>query len=110
MVYGHEINLPIDLQNDVGLRTKFPQCPEAYVQWLRLTMNRGHDVARKILEEAAVHQKRNYQNKCRELTFQRGDFVWKVDPVIRHGKLHQKNEGPFLVLKQTGPVTYMTRI
>ena len=106
MVYGHEMTLPIDLQNDVGLRKHFPKCPEAYMEWLRLTLNRGHDIAREILKESAARQKKNYQSKCRELMFSRGDFVLKVDPVMHHGKLHNKNEGAFLVLNQTGPVTY----
>ena len=106
MVYGHEFRLPIDLQNDVGLREVLPQCPVAYVEWLRQTMNTGHDLARDKLKMAAARQKKNYQEKCREVSFRAGDWVWRVDSVSKSGKLHPKNLGPYLVVEKAGPVTY----
>ncbi len=38
--------------------------------------------------------------------FQRGDWVWRVYPSITGGKLRGRNQGPWLVLAKTGPVTY----
>ena len=36
----------------------------------------------------------------------RGDWVWKIDSVYKAGKLHEKNQGPFLVISRPGPVNY----
>ena len=63
MVFGHDIVLPIDLQNDVGLRQQFPTCPVAYVEWLRQTLYIGHDVARAKLKTAAARQKKKLPRK-----------------------------------------------
>ena len=58
MVFGRNITLPIDLQNDVGLHQQFPECPSEYVEWLRQTLYLGHDLARSKLKVAAAHQKK----------------------------------------------------
>jgi len=58
------------------------------------------------LKTAAARQKKNYQEKCREASFKNGDWVWKVDSALKPGKLRQKNLGPYLIINQTGPVTY----
>ena len=106
MLFGHEVTLPIDLQFDVGLRDRFPECPVEYVEWLRQTLYLGHDLAREKLKVAAERQKKGYQETCREVSFKRGDWVWKIDPLKRVGKLHVKNLGPYLVIAKTGPVNY----
>ena len=69
----------------------------------------GHDVARKKLQKSAERQRKGYQEKCRSVSFVRGDWVWKVDSVFHAGKLHEKNKGPFLIVSRTGPVTYETQ-
>ena len=104
MVFGHEITLPIDLQHDVGTRKHIPICPVEYVEWLKQTLYLGHDVARTQLKQAAARQKKGYQEKCRIVSFVKGDWVWKVDSVYKAGKLHEKNQGPFLVISKPGPV------
>ena len=106
MVFGHEITLPIDLQHDVGTHARIPKCPVEYVEWLKETLYLGHDVARRKLKQAAERQRKGYQEKCRSVFFNRGDWVWKVDSVFHAGKLHEKNKGPFLVVSRTGPVNY----
>ena len=106
MVFGHDITLPIDLQNNVGLRHQFPECPNEYVEWLRQTMYIGHDVAREKLKTSAARQKKNYQERCREVSFKTGDWVWKIDSVLKPGKLHSKNLGPYLIINQSGPVNF----
>ena len=109
MVFGSEITLPIDLQHDVGMRARIPKCPVQYVEWLKETLYLGHDVARKKLQKAAERQRKGYQEKCRTVSFKRGDWAWKVDSVFHAGKLHEKNKGPFLIVSQTGPVNYETQ-
>lgn len=106
MVFGHEITLPIDLQYDAGLRHKTPECPAEYVIWLEHSMALAHQVARVNLAKSARRQKKNYCDRSRDTQFYPGDWVWKLDPVLRPGKLHLKNDGPFLVLAVRGPVSY----
>ena len=103
---GRNITLPIDLQNDVGLRQQFPECPSEYVEWLRQTLYLGHDLARSELKVAAARQKKNFHERCREASFIPGEWVWKIDSVAKVGKLHNKNLGPYLVIAKTGPVNY----
>ena len=73
MFFGHDMTLPIDLQNDVGLRKHFPKCANEYVEWLRQSLYKAHDVARDKLKIAAARQKKNYQDKWRQIDFARGD-------------------------------------
>ena len=88
------------------MHARIPKCPVEYVEWLKQTLYLGHDVARRKLKQAAERQKKGYQEKCRSVSFTRGDWVWKVDSVFRVGKLHEKNKGPVLVVSRTGPVNY----
>ena len=76
---------------------------------MKETLYLGHDVARKKLQKAAERQRKGYQEKCRTVSFKRGDWAWKVDSVFHAGKLHEKNKGPFLIVSQTGPVNYETQ-
>jgi len=73
---------------------------------LKETMYLGHGVARRKLKVAAARQKKNFQERSRCANFQPGDWVWKTDSIMRVGKLHQKNLGPYLVMEKTGPVNY----
>ena len=106
MVFGHDIQLPIDHQNEVGFRKRVPECPAAYVEWLKESLYLGHGIARKKLQVAAARQKKNFQDRSRNANFHPGDWVWKTDSVAKVGKLHAKNLGPYLVLEKTGPVNY----
>ena len=53
-----------------------------------------------------MRQKRNYQEKTRNLQFKRGDWVWKACTQLVPGKLRNKNEGPWLILSKVGEVYY----
>ena len=106
MLFGREMAMPIDLQFDLGNRALVPSCPVAYVEWLRQSLQNSHDFARDQLVKSALRQKKNYQDRSRDVHFKRGDWVWKVMPQLRPGKLYKKNEGPWLVLARTGPVNY----
>ena len=94
MVFGYEIQLPIGLQNEVGFRKRFPECPSAYVEWLKETLYLGHEVAMRKLQVAAARQKKNFQDRSRNASFHPGDWVWKIDSVAKVGKLHAKTWDP----------------
>ena len=106
MLYGREIALPIDLQFDLGERIEVPRCAIAYVDWVKDSLRLSHEFARGHLQVSARRQKKNYQEHSRDAVFKRGDWVWKVDPVRRSGKLHPKNTGPWLVIARISEVVY----
>ena len=106
MLYGREIAMPIDLQFDLGERIEVPRCAIAYVDWVRDSLRLSHEFARGRLQVSAKRQKKNYQEHSRDAVFKRGDWVWKVDPQRRYGKLHPKNTGPWLVIARISEVVY----
>ena len=71
MMYGRESCLPIDIQFDVGCNKGMPACHTAYVEWLRDSLWKGHDVACKKMGKAAKRQRRSYQERTREVQFYR---------------------------------------
>ena len=63
MMYGREACLPIDIQFEVGSNKKIPACHTAYVEWLRDSLRKGHDVAREKMGKAAKRQTKIYQER-----------------------------------------------
>ncbi len=107
MVYGIEINLPVDLVfGEMGQERPAVHCLCEYVEWLRSSLRDTHTLARANLKKAAKRQKRGYGESNRPVNFQHGDWVWRTYPPVSGGKLYYRNRGPWLVLAKTGPVTY----
>ncbi len=107
MVYGIEMNLPVDLVfGEMGRERPAVHCPCEYVEWLRGSHRDAHALARANLKKAAKRQKRGYGESNRPVSFQRGDWVWRMYPPVSGGKLRYRNRGPWLVLTKVGPVTY----
>ena len=106
MMYGREACLPIDIQYEVGCNKEMPACPTAYVEWLRESLRKGHDVAREKMGKAAKKKKKSYQEKEREVQFRRGEWVWRSYPQLKPGKLQKKNVGPWLVLRKITDLNY----
>jgi hypothetical protein len=107
MLYGREMTMPIDLQVDTGLKDEASPCQTAYVQWLKSSLQRGHELARQQLGKSAKRQKKTYEERVRDVQFTRGDWVWRAYPSLLPGKLRKKNIGPWLVLARKGEVTYL---
>ena len=77
MMFSEELPLPIDVM--VGPPPQHEnryQCRVEYVEWLRQTLYRSHEVAREHLGISANHQKSYYNHKSEELKYQVGTFVW----------------------------------
>jgi hypothetical protein len=101
MVYGREINLPIDLMYHVHTEKRpwdsFGRCPTAYVEWLRRALQDAHEIARDSLQRAAERQKTSYNTSLRHRKFEVNDWVWKLYPPAAHPKLGRPYVGPYLV-------------
>ena len=69
MLYGREMDMPIDIQYDTGAREEMPLCETVYSEWLLDSMWRGHDMSRKQMGKATRRQKRAYQERTRDVQF-----------------------------------------
>ena len=72
-------------------------------------MEKSHDYARKQLGKNANRQKKYYDIKTSERTFERGDFVWLFCPRKKVGishKLQRFSTGPYLIVEKVGDVLY----
>ena len=63
-------------------------------------------MARQQLGKAAKRQKRAYQERTRDVQFNRGDWVWRSYPQLQPGNFQNKNVGPWLVLRRACEVNY----
>ncbi len=106
MVYGVEMTLPLDLMlGDTGPKQPEQECPYEYVEWIKDSLRRANSRARKTLKTAAKRHRRGYGEPNRIVRFHRGEWVWRAYP-SQGGMLRYTNRGPWLVLANTGPVTY----
>ena len=77
LMFGREINLPIDLMFPVpenyGLEP--PGCPVHYVEWVRQAMEQNFETARENLKASAVKQKSYYDKRAELRKFEPGNWV-----------------------------------
>jgi transposase InsO family protein len=68
MLYGREMNLPVDLMfpdRSGRAQKQIERCGPAYVEWIREYLTRAHQFARHHLRKAAIRQKRNYDKRSK---------------------------------------------
>ena len=78
-----------------------------FVQRLIRSMEKAHDLARANIREAQSIQKRDYDMKLREETYQVGDLVYRLNLKSKVGesnKLKDIYSGPYVVVKILTPV------
>ena len=81
--------MPIDLIMGGPPREEVPQCPNAYVEWVREATTIAHEFARKHLGKAAERQKRNYDVQTEMRKFPVGTWSNVTEPFIlveRHSR------------------------
>ncbi len=94
MVYGIEMTLPLDLMlADTGPEQDAHECPYEYVEWIKDTLRRAHDRARKTLKTSAKRQHCGYGQPNQIVQFHHGESVWRAYP-HQGGKLPYTNRGP----------------
>ncbi len=75
MMFGDECALPLDVMVKAPPRQRHV-CRTEYVEWLRQSLVKGHELARRHLKVAAKRQKRYYDSKARPHKYRVGSFVW----------------------------------
>ncbi|KAL5004068.1 hypothetical protein ScPMuIL_017524, partial [Solemya velum] len=108
MMFGREINLPIDLV--FGRPEKELQNSETeYACDLEENLTIIHDFARKRLQLSSDAMKKNYDHKVKHNQYNQGDLVWYYNPqreVGKNPKLQKPWVGPCGILEKLNDILY----
>ncbi len=111
LMLGREVSTPIDIM----LGTM--QCINAdftseYVRKLADAMSESHKLARETLRAAQLRQKKDYDTKLVENSYEIGDSVYLVDSAKKVGevsKLKSPWKGPYVVSEVISPILYRVK-
>ncbi|XP_013384833.1 general transcription factor 3C polypeptide 1-like [Lingula anatina] len=110
LLHGREMRTPFDVK--MAPKDKLPNSIREYVQDHLETLEWGREQAKKNKEMASTANKKHYDKKAKNPTFQIGDEVLLHVPKPPPGlssKLHKKWQGPYRIHQRVGPVTYRIR-
>jgi hypothetical protein len=105
MMFGHEINLPIDLMFGIPNPESFLEGPNEYVEDLRSRLETAYEFARCELKKSALRQKNYYDSKVTQYTYTKDEKVWLYQPHRKIGlspKLQRLWHGPYVILDILG--------
>ena len=105
LMLGREVIQPIDLI--LGLSEQSPQNPPNWVGTLAQNLSEIHNLARKKIGETQLRQKRDYDLRIFERSYNVGDVVYLRDSSTEIGissKLRPPWSGPFLVISARPPI------
>ena len=112
LMFGREINLPVDIM--IGRPPVTEEVDQhEYAAELRERLEDAYAQARENLEHAAERQKLYYDVKTSGGHYKPGDAVWMLNKDRRKGvcpKLQKRWKGPALVEERLNDVTYRLRL
>ena len=101
LMFGREMSLPLDVMFGPPPRQAARYlCPSEYAQWLRQSLWKAHEHARRSLGVAAARQKRNYDANCKPFDYKVGQMVWKWVPPGGSKKLVTGWKGPYRIVRK----------
>ena len=109
MMLGREIVTPLELITGVGKDNSASSTPVEHVQKLTRRLQEVHVFARENIGLTQRHQKRTYDLKLAQRTFQVGDLVYRLDSASSAGesrKLKPVYVGPLIVSEVISPLLY----
>jgi hypothetical protein len=107
LMWGREVNLPIDLMFDIQPPGPNDMCPIEYVEWVKQATTENFTLARQQLKKAAARQKKVYDKTAEPRSLELGTWVWRLYPPLRSkDKLKGRYTGPYLVVKKLEGGTY----
>ena len=106
LMFGQEINCPIDLMYGPPPDRVSVECPIAYAEWLQSAMQSAFQTAHNNIKQAAKRQKYYYDRTAEEKQFEIGRFVWQHYPPEANKKLHLAWTGPYLTVGKISDWTY----
>ena len=108
MMLGREVFSPRDLLFKLVDENDNKE-PPAYVQQLMDTLSKTHQIAREHLKVSQNRQKKTYDVKLAERSFEEGDLVYRLESASKPGQSRKLNKvwsGPYLVIKVLSRVLY----
>ena len=105
LMLGREVLQPIDLI--LGVHRETPQNPSNWVSTLTHTLSEIHNLARENIGKTQLRQKRDYDLRVFERSYNVGDVVYLRDSSTEIGissKLRPPWTGPFLVSSARPPI------
>ena len=110
MMLGREVNQPVDVMlNTVRCKKAAAVDPHEYVFRLQKAIDRACEVAREHLRTKQARQKRLYDLRKRQVSYERGDLVAVLQSARKRGrnpKLDATWLGPYVVQEVINPVLY----
>ncbi len=111
VMLGREVRMPMELT--VPENTKEKNNYGEYVNDIRASLYKAHEITRKHLEKSAKRQQDYYDAKTNLHHYQPGDSVWLLNEVRQPGitpKLQDLYQGPVLILEAINNLDYLVRI
>ena len=108
MMFGREINLPIDMAMGKPAEEMYSSQTD-YAYQLENKLVKIHEFARVHLDMASLNMKKNYDRGTNLKLYDKGDAVWYHDPRRTKGKnpkLQRNWKGPMIVIKRINDVLY----
>ena len=97
MMFGREMQCPIDIIAGILAQNKIKTCPIQYIEWLKHTLELTFSFASENLAKAATRQKKHYDRGVKPRSFSEGDFVWRWYPPHANLKFGLGWIGPYLI-------------
>lgn len=107
LLYGHSVRGPLDVLKEAWEGPAPDQrCSElSYVLKMRDKLEKFKELANDNLSQAQQRQRQSYNKASRRRVFKEGQKVLLLLPTTESGLL-AKWQGPFVIQRKTGPVTY----
>ena len=107
LMFGRELLQPVDLLFGTANGTQRWESAPEYIKQLWIVIEEAHRNARETLQTTQHRQKRDYDLKLHQSTYEVGDLVYKLDLATKKGrskKLQAPWIGPYLVVKVEFPL------
>ena len=112
MMLGREVLQPIDILLGTSRIHSLDENIQQYVQNLQSNLENIHKVVRENLQSTQERQKRDYDLRTNQRSYEVGDVVLKIDSATKIGqssKLKPPWKGPFIISEVISPVLYKVR-
>ncbi|CAG2247528.1 unnamed protein product [Mytilus edulis] len=106
MMFGRDMQCPIDIIAGVPTQNKSETCPVQYIEWLKYTLDLTYSFANENLKKAANRQKKHYDRGVKPRSFSEGEFAWRWYPPRANIKFGLGWIGPYLIKRKITSVTY----
>ena len=112
LLYGREARIPADLVYGLPTDPDRPADITAFAEEQRTKFNEAYGLVRQHLGTAARRRKHDYDLRAKPQQFPIGSKVWVFVPRRKSGRYAKwqcRYQGPFEVISQPGPVTYVVQ-